>query len=635
MRLYNRDLEQIQNENREKRIQGIVEKNISLLVNKYQIDENLLRKRLENLSVVEKEGKTHFVIYNGKKVEINSGNPASFVTKKEQEFDGDKWNFENAVYTSDNNSDHTITHELFHFLSANTGMDFNVNGIGYDKMGVSIDGYDKDDKEIDDGMKAKGLNEGITEMLAMEVDRKNTPDVYMSQVYMASILANSQGKDLIKAYFSENPMYFKQFLEDFDKRQSVISSKELVSLSTVSSNVINVELLKGCLEYSLSFCKNVEQLKIERTRLLPIFKNMSKMNEYSISFSDDKFDVSKYFEDTMLSKKQKIQDNQTEKEQQSENSNNKDEKSDKSAKMKFIDGFINAYNDTETEYLYNKRAEFSLEDLTRFKNIIESNGMNRMLLVDLEPKWIETTDSNKNFKEQYSQKQVSAMARLLKVAQLLTDSKKLNPEGKNYLEEFTNLPDIEYKLKQMKSDFKDENSYMYQMRAEARENRKNGTIPSYPLTLAEIEAKDTPPTTLRNEQKQQIGMSLAQQEKLKKEQEEKLRQEIEEKAKQEKKERERTETERKTGQKGKEKFENIKTMVENGKVTESERQEELQETKGLMEMKKLSFRAKTGQHLTEEEKRLFEENERRINQTQVAYRKSMDSKDEHERGLSM
>ena len=68
------------------------------------------------MSVVERGGETHFVVKNGERHEIKSDAPASFVTKKDMEFDGEKWTFENAVYTNDNNGDHTITHELFHIL---------------------------------------------------------------------------------------------------------------------------------------------------------------------------------------------------------------------------------------------------------------------------------------------------------------------------------------------------------------------------------------------------------------------------------------------------------------------------------------------------------------------------------------
>ena len=157
------------------------------------------------------------------------------------------------------------------------------------------------------------------------------------------------------------------------------------------------------------------------------------------------------------------------------------------SKMKFVKGFIQAYDDTEEEYQYEKRANDDVMDMKRLQEIVETNGMNRMLIVDLDGKWIGRPD-DEDFKVQYSQKQVSAMARLLKVAQLLTESRKLNPEGRNYLEEFTNIPDIEYKLKQMQADFKDENSYMYDLRQRARNNRANGNRPSYPPTPAEIYA---------------------------------------------------------------------------------------------------------------------------------------------------
>jgi len=87
---------------------------------------------------------------------------------------------------------------------------------------ISISGYDRENREIDVGMKAKGLNEGITEMLAMQVDGMASPAAYDKQVYLAAILANSQDNALINAYFSNNPIKFQEFLKDFDKRQSII-----------------------------------------------------------------------------------------------------------------------------------------------------------------------------------------------------------------------------------------------------------------------------------------------------------------------------------------------------------------------------------------------------------------------------
>lgn len=306
MKIYNRELEPVENTELSRRIEKIVLKNIVFLVQNYAINEDFLRERAESLSVVERSGPTHFVTQNGQKYEINSNAPASFVTKRNMEYDGNKWNFENAIYTSNNNGNHTINHESFHFLAENTEMDFDINGIGYDKRGLSIEGYDREDGKVDVGLNAVGLNEGVTEMLAMQVDGMDTPATYDSQVYLAEILVNSQDTSLINAYFSEDIKDFQQFLEGFDLRQSTTSSKQLISLSTNVDELMDVNLLKGCLQYSLSFCNNMEQLKDERKRLLPIFKSMA--NNPNIEFSDEKFDLKQFFNSMMSAKRQEIQE---------------------------------------------------------------------------------------------------------------------------------------------------------------------------------------------------------------------------------------------------------------------------------------------------------------------------------------
>lgn len=315
MKLYNRDLELIENREREKRVTELAEKNISFLVENYGINENVLRKRFEKMALVERVGKTHFAVQNGEKHEIQSNAPASFCAKKNMDFDGEKWTFENGLYTSDNNSNHTITHELFHILSENTEMNYNEKGIGYDKRGVSITGYNKDDDDDDDkdlGIKANGLNEGITEMLAMQVDGMYTPQVYTPQVYLAQILVNSQENSLIEAYFSNDIIKFQNFLDEFNKRQSIISSDKLVTLSMNSCEDMNIDILKGCLQYSLSFCKNIEQLKEERNRLLPVFKSMK--NNWVMEYSEENFDVKNFFIEIMNEKKREIQEQSIENE---------------------------------------------------------------------------------------------------------------------------------------------------------------------------------------------------------------------------------------------------------------------------------------------------------------------------------
>lgn len=258
-----------------------------------------------------------------------------------------------------------------------------------------------------------------------------------------------------------------------------------------------------------------------------------------------------------------------------------------SPKMKFVKGFIQAYDDTEEEYQYEKRANDDIMDIKRLQEIIETNGMNRMLTVDLDGKWIGRL-GDEDFKVQYSQKQVSAMARLLKVAQLLTESRKLNPDGRNYLEEFTNIPDIEYKLKQMKADFKDENSYMYDLRQRARNNRANGNTPSYPPTPAEINASDSlTPEIQQDTIEQSKGISIS----------------------------------------------NVKSSISKGKVTTQETQSATQDIKKLMEIKRLQIIQRTGQTLIPEQKQLLDEHIRQTNEAQVRFRNQQNQKKSN--GLSL
>lgn len=302
-----------------------------------------------------------------------------------------------------------------------------------------------------------------------------------------------------------------------------------------------------------------------------IFNNLkTRINELSIQNSQPKITE----DDKSLQQEEAQQDNY-----QSGRTNN--------PKMKFVKGFIQAYDDTEEEYQYEKRANDDVMDIKRLQEIIETNGMNRMLTVDLDGKWIGRL-GDEDFKVQYSQKQVSAMARLLKVAQLLTESRKLNPEGRNYLEEFTNIPDIEYKLKQMKADFKDENSYMYDLRQRARNNRANGNTPSYPPTPAEINASDSlTPEIQQDTIEQSKGISIS----------------------------------------------NVKSSISKGKVTTQEIQSATQDIKKLMEIKRLQIIQRTGQTLTPEQKQLLDEHIRQTNEAQVRFRNQQNQKKSN--GLSL
>lgn len=184
-------------------------------------------------------------------------------------------------------------------------------------------------------------------------------------------------------------------------------------------------------------------------------------------------------------------------------------------RMDFINGFIKAYNDSETEYLYNLRSKDEEFNIKRVQDIIETKGLNRMFLFDLEGRLTSTENASKS-KVEYSQKQVSAMARLLKASQLLADNIKLNPDGINYLEEFSSIPSIKTILKQMRSDLKDSDSYMFELKETAKANRTNGTLPNFPKTPGEIEASDSSSTRSTSGQglKQEKGISAEQAKKI-------------------------------------------------------------------------------------------------------------------------
>ena len=308
MKLYNRELEEIENLERYNRIKNIIEKQIEFLVQAYDIDEQMLRDRAERLAIVERNPKesTYFTEENGiKKENPNPRSVAAFVTIKRQEYDGEKWEFENGVYISDSNSEHKIIHELFHFLSQKQQMEFNSNGVGYAKSGISISGYDREDNLVDTSLKAKGLNEGITELLATKVDSRRRPDAYSFQTYIADILISNKHRSLLDAYFSDDEKVFRDFLDEFGERQQIISSQELIEMSTDGQVTVSSQLLRGCLEYALSFCKDIDELKAERIRLIPIFKNM--LNNLDIEFETEDFDLKQFFNEILLEKRREIE----------------------------------------------------------------------------------------------------------------------------------------------------------------------------------------------------------------------------------------------------------------------------------------------------------------------------------------
>ena len=276
----------------------------------------------------------------------------------------------------------------------------------------------------------------------------------------------------------------------------------------------------------------------------------------------------------------------------------------KSKKNQFIDRFLQAYDDTETEYLYELRAKDEKFNIQRVQHIIETNGFNRTLLFDLEGRFTSTENGEKS-KVQYSQKEVSAMARLLKASQLLTRNKDLNPEGLNYLEEFVSIPSIKSILKQMSDDLKDSDSYMFELKETAKANRANGTLPNFPETPEEIEASDSSSTrsTSGPVLKQEMVASAEQAKKIEQAENDARRQEDEAKSKADE-EKITKSNEELAKQRKKLTAETVKRDIFNSKVTFTETTQSQEEIAERKQRSSLSFRAKIGTLSPEEQQRL-------------------------------
>lgn len=216
----------------------------------------------------------------------------------------------NAIFIdksfSDSGFEHTFAHELFHYLSSDVEMTFNNNGAEY-ISGISIGIYDKDDNVISE--ESRGLNEGITELLAIKQTGTHGGE-YNIAVKIADILMGRNSQAIINAYFSTDKEQVEKFYEDFEKRQTTISSKQLKSIpASCNYFTLDINLIKGCLEYSLSYCQTIEELETERKRLLPIFKEMR--DDFNIDYSEENFDIKDLFVSVIKEKRECIQTKST------------------------------------------------------------------------------------------------------------------------------------------------------------------------------------------------------------------------------------------------------------------------------------------------------------------------------------
>lgn len=306
MKIYNSKMELIEKPERESEIAKILDSEISFVTEEYDIDEQLLRERSNSISVVEREMSEKFVTVevNGVKQKIKApGSAAAFAGTLIQSFDGTKWDFENAIFITDSNDTHNVSHEVFHALSEKKEMTYDENGVGYIKKGILILGYDKSDNIVDSDYEAKALNEGVTELITSKMDGI-APTAYKSQAYLADIMISNKDKSLVKAYFSNDEKDVKQFFEEFERRQNKVSAKDLINMSQYAIDGMNVNILEGVLDYTLSYCNNMDELTNERARLLKIFAAINR--EPEIEFDDESFDIKTFFNNKMLARKNEL-----------------------------------------------------------------------------------------------------------------------------------------------------------------------------------------------------------------------------------------------------------------------------------------------------------------------------------------
>ena len=283
MKSYNGNLEEISLPEEEKYLIDLMKDQIAFIEEIIGKDNTeLLTDRADGLAYVQflsEKDNTYQVIYNGEKHTLKNREAAAMNATMEQSFDGNEWTLKNGLYLRggvENNDKQRLSHELFHNLSENNRMEFDENAIGYTKSGVKIVYYDRQDNVVDNSLKANGLNEGITEMLAMQYSNADKPQAYDIQVSIAKMLNVEGDNSLLKAYFSESDRDFKEFLNDFESRQSSVTQEDLISMDTSQrkDQAYIENMIKGCSEYSLSYCQSMEDLDTQKGKLYSILEDI-------------------------------------------------------------------------------------------------------------------------------------------------------------------------------------------------------------------------------------------------------------------------------------------------------------------------------------------------------------------------
>lgn len=283
MKLVNGKLEKIDNDEIISSIEAIVSKEEEFLLNKGYSNE--ISKRKDNLLILYCDSNYNISINDRLKSQNIPENAAAICRTLVYDMGKDNWKFTNGVILRKSNSSHNISHELFHALSKNNILE-SENGVFYDKTGVKIIGYNENGDEVDESLNADFLNEGITEMLTNEFCNEKEVVAYPFATYIAKLLT-THDDELLQAYFSKEKSDFKKFLNDFDNKQSTISSNELVEINskTILSDDEMFNLVNACVTYGINSIDNIEK----RQELIIKYNNILEEmdNNYLVSLNNN------------------------------------------------------------------------------------------------------------------------------------------------------------------------------------------------------------------------------------------------------------------------------------------------------------------------------------------------------------
>lgn len=486
-----------------------------------------------------------------------------------------------------------------------------------------------------------------TDYLMSNIEKESQRSRITSKFNSYGITDKEVGSDILRQHIKQNlrksiNQGLKKLDEVKDKKDTLMkaNSDAIFAIPTRNGKGIEVNTtdMDGIIKQMIPVMEQIDPQFVEKvSNTIGEYAQRAGLDPQTFCFSEQ---TKQKFQQIGIDEKQSIQ-NEAEIKQTIKQVNQRTTKANPNSNMKFLKGFIRAYDTTEEQYQYDTRVQDEQFNIDRVQRIIETNGMDKMITSDLDGKWM-GTPSEPNFKVQYSQKQVSAMARLLKSAELLTNNKKLNPEGRNYLEEFSKIPDIEYKLQQMRADLKDENTYMYELKEKAKENRANGNIPQYPETDAEKDARNSK-SSRKQGIRQEIGLSQAEQEKIQRDKEARQREEdrkqqekdfqeqknqkLEQKQNYEKKRNAFGEIANRAAQpkKGKLNVNSFRDVIKKSKITRSETEEQTQSMVEINRVNAFSRLQERGKKLTNEQQNLVNEHTRRVNKAQAEYKVKQES----------